>query len=247
MTEQQLISKIRELRQIKPRQDWVIFTKNRIFNAETETRVSVGFSFVGFLRELQRGERFVFQHKPAFAVILVCFILIGVFGFTQNSVPGDSLFTLKKITEKSQEVFVSGKDQLKYNFELANRRLDDLTKVAQTNQAQKLAPAINEFQESITKAVESLTKADSQGVKEIAQEIKKLEEKTEKVKSLGIEIENNQELENALARIVEREIADLEGRTLTEEQQKILVEVKDDYQAKDYSQALEKILILTSR
>ena len=84
MTEQQLISKIRELRQIKPRQDWVLFTKNRLFAAETETRVSAGFSFIGFLRELQRGEKFVFQHKPVFAVILVCFILIGVFGFTQN-------------------------------------------------------------------------------------------------------------------------------------------------------------------
>ena len=240
MTEQQLISKIRELRQIKPRQDWVIFTKSRLF--------STGFSFVGFLRELQRGERFVFRHKPAFAVILVCFILIGVFGFTQNSVPGETLFALKKITEKSQEVFVSGKDQIRHNFELANRRLDDLTKIAQANQAQKLAPAINEFQESITKAVESLSRADSQGIKEIAQEIKKLEEKTEKVKSLGIEIENNQKLENALATIVEREITDLEGRTLTltEEQQKILTEAKDDYQAGDYYQALEKILLLTN-
>ncbi len=241
-SEKQLISKLQELRQIKPSSDWVVFTKNRIFAAETETRVSVGFSFISFIREIQKGERFVFRHKPAFAFALVMLIFIGVFGFAQNSVPGDSLFTLKKITEKGTTVFVSEKNQAKHNLDTANKRLDDLTKIAQENEVKNLAPAINEYQESVSKAAESL--ATMGNVKEIISEIKKLEKKEEKVKSLGIEIGESKELNNALAKIVETEIKDLEAGSLTQKQEEILFEVKQDYEAGNYSQALEKILLL---
>ena len=109
MTEKQLIAKIKELQQIKPSNDWVILTKKQIL--EEEKPVS-DFSFISFIREIQRGERFIFQHKPAFATFLVLAILFGLFGFAQNSVPGDTLFSIKKITEKSQTVFISEKGQI---------------------------------------------------------------------------------------------------------------------------------------
>jgi len=236
MTEKQLIAKIKELQQIKPSNDWVVLTKKQILGEEKPVS---GFSFISFIREIQREERFVFQHKPAFATFLVLAILFGLFGFAQNSVPGDTLFSIKKITEKSQTVFISEKGQPKHDLELANRRLDDLTKIAEANQSQKLTSAINEYQESVFKAAESLAEAE---VKEVVAEIKKLEEKTEKVKSLGIEIGESEEWDDALAKIVEREIEDLEARTLTEEQEEVLFEVKEDYGAENYSDALEKIL-----
>jgi len=257
MTEKQLIVGLQELSQIKPRKEWVLLTKNQILGEEKPR-----FSFISFLKEIQKGERFtllnirkanltglIFQHKPAFATVLSLAILVGLFGFAQNSLPGDSLFPLKKITEKSQAVFVSSKSQLKYNLELANKRLDDLTKVAENNSVKNLAPAINEFQASVSKAAESLTKAGAeknpQLVKEIVLEVKKLEEKTEKVKALGIEVGKNEQLDNALAKLVEREIEELEGKTLTEDQEKVLTQAKEDYQNGNYSYALEKILLLS--
>ncbi len=251
MTEPDVIAKIRELRQIKPRKDWVLLTKERILGKEeiARDRVSGNFSFIDFLKEIQRGERFIFQHKPAFATLLSLTILIGLFGFVQNSLPGDALFSIKKITEQSQAVFVSEKEQPKRNLELVNKRLDDLTKIAQTNAVKNLAPAINEFQASVSKAAESLTKTDTkkdlQVVKVIALEVKKLAEKTDKIKSLGVEIGENKELDNALAKIVEEEIKDLEARNLMEDQKDLLTKAKEDYQQGNYSQALEKILILS--
>jgi len=239
MTEKQLIAKIKELQQIKPSNDWVVLTKKQILGEEKPVPV---FSFISFIREIQKGERFVFQHKPAFATFLVFAILFGLFGFAQNSVPGDTLFSVKKITEKSQTVFISEKGQPKHDLELANRRLDDLAKIAEANQTQKLTSAINEYQESVSKAAESLAEAE---VKEVVSEIKKLEEKTEKVKSLGIEIGESEEWDNALAEITEREVEDLEARTLTEEQEEVLVEVKEDCGAENYSDALIKILTLS--
>jgi len=223
--EKQLISKLQELRQIKPSNDWVVFTKEQVFGKEKKSYLSLFFE----------GERFVFRHKPAFAFALTAVILIGVFGFAQNSVPGDTLFSIKKIAEKGTSVFVSEKDQAKYDLEMASKRLDDLCKIAQENEVKNLAPAINEYQESVSKAAESLATMES--VKEIVQEIKKLEEKEEKVKSLGIEIGESKEMHSALAKIVEMEIENYEEKF-------DLTEVKQDYEAGNYFQTLEKILLL---
>jgi len=231
-TEKQLIGKLQELRQIKPSNDWVVFTKEQVFGKE---KISPEFSFVSFIKEIQRGERFVFRHKPAFAFALAMVILIGVFGFAQNSVPGDTLFSVKKITEKGQAVFVSEKDLAKHDLGVANKRLDDLTKIAEENEVKNLAPAINEYKESVSKVAESLATMES--VKEIVEEIKRLEGKEELVKSLGIEIGENEELHSALAEIVDTQIKDYEEKF-------DLTEVKEDYEAGNYSDALEKILLL---
>jgi len=232
MTEKQLIAKIKELQQIRPSNDWVILTKKQILG-DYATRPR---NFWELFPKL------IFQYKPAFATLAILAILFGLFGFAQNSVPGDTLFSVKKITEKSQTVFISEKGQPKHNLELTNKRLDDLTKIAEANQSQKLTSAINEYQESVSKSAESLAEAE---VKEVVAEIKKLEEKTERVKSLGIEIGESEEWDDALVKIVEREIEGLEAGTLTEEQEEVLTEVKEDYGAENYSDALVKILILS--
>jgi ribosomal protein S17E len=157
--------------------------------------------------------------------------------------PGDLLYPIKKITEKSQAVFLPEEEKPKLNLELANKRLEELSEIAQKNEVKKLAPAISEFQANVSEAAKSLTKLKN--VEEIVAQTKKLEENKKKVEEvLATKIETK-ELDNALAQIVESQIKDLEGRTLTEEQMKILAEAKEDYEAGNYSDALTKILILS--
>lgn len=240
MTEKQLISKIRELREIKPREDWVVFNKSRILEKEEK---GLTFSLFSFIKELKKGERFVWGHRYAFASLVAVMVLFGIFGFAENSVPGDFLYSLKKIGEKSQTVFVSAGEQPRWNLGLANKRLAELAKVVENNSSEKLAPAISEFQASVAEIAKSL--ADKTPGKEILAEIRKLEENKEKVEALGVVIGQSEELENALAQMVEREIKELENRTLNGEQEEALNSVKEDYQAGNYSQALEKILILS--
>lgn len=246
MTEKELVAKLRQLKEIKPKENWVCFVKDQILKDESpvyKKEVEYNFSFLSFLKELQRGEKFVFQHKPAFAFLTALVILIGVFGFAQNSVPGEALFTLKKLTEQSQSIFVSEKDQIKRNFELANKRLDDLTKVAQENSVANLSSAINEYQETVSKAAESLAKAGKPDIKEISAVIKELEKKEEAIKSLGIKIGEKEELKNILSDMVGLEISELEQKTLTEEQKELLIKIKQSYEQGNYSQALEEILL----
>ena len=235
MTEKELIVKIKELRQIKPREDWVLFTKKELFKNESGRK---------WLSVFKPEVNFIFRHRPAFATLVILLVLTGVFGFVQNSVPGDSLFPLKKMAEKSEKFLTSEKNEARINLELVNRRLDDLKKIAENNQTQKLAPAITEYQESVNKAAESLAGAEP---KEIVEQIKQLEEKERKIKSYGVEIaQSSEELKDVLSQITEREIQDLEKRSLTPEQEKLLEEIKEDYKAGKYSQALEKILILSN-
>ena len=237
MTEKELIGKIRELRQIQPRKDWVSLTKIQILGEESKRSLApFGEVF----------SRFFFQPKPAFAIVLSVFILFGVFSFAQNSLPGDILYSLKKLTEKSQAVFVSKEELPKYNLEIANKRLDELTEIAQTNQVKKLASAISEFQVNMSEAAKSLAKVKGGvDVEKIVAQTKKLEENKQKIEEvLATKIET-EKFDDALSQLVEREIKELESQTLTEEQKLLFEEAKADFSAGNYSQALEKILILS--
>ena len=228
MTEKNLIGKIRELRQIKPKRDWVILTKSQILGKEF-IQPRVLNIFPGF--------------RVGLAGAVIVSILFGIFTLAQNSLPGDLLYPIKKITERSRAVFISEEKLPKYNLELANKRLEELNEIIQTQRAQRLAPAISEFQAQAREAAKNLPEIKE--IEKIVAPANKLEENKRKVEEvLAIRIET-EELDNALAQLVEREIKDLEGRTLTEEQQKLLTEAKELYEAGNYGQALEKLLILS--
>jgi len=245
MTEKQLISQLKSLKDIQPSKDWVVFTKARIFGKEDNKNKKEN-SIVSFLsavvRDLQIGERFIFNHKMAFASILTIVIFFGLFGFVQNSVPGDSLFVIKRFTEQSQAIFIADAYKPIHNLEMAGKRLDDLEKIAQKNDVKNLSSALAEYNETVSRAAHILTKAKN--VEEIALEIRKLQEKEDKIRSYGIELNNNEDLDNALAEIVARELASLKEKELSEEKSEALKEAEKDFENNDYSAALEKILLI---
>jgi len=230
LTEKELIRKIRQLQQIKPRKEWVVLTKNQIFGEEKRE-----FNFFSLI---------VRVWKPILALSTLG-ILLGLFGIAQNSLPGDLLYPIKKITERSQAIFVSDRERPKMELELTNKRLEELNKISQTNQIKKLAPAMNEVQKSLSQTNKNL-KGKQKFSREILDQTKKIVDNKEKVeKVLGTQISESKELENTLAQIIESQIKDLETRTLTEEDQKFLTEAKKDFELGNFSEALRKILMLS--
>lgn len=238
MTDRDLIKSLKTLKEIKPRREWVFLTKENLFKEESNK--SIVSVMLNTLKELQRGERFVFNHKPAFAFALTAIIFVGLFGFAQGSLPGDSLFTLKKITEKGQAALISQKDKTKYDLEMVNKRFNDLVKIAETSASKNLIPAINEYKQTASGAAKSL--AQSNNIEEIASEVKKLEQNEEKIKSLGVEIGDNADLDNALSNVVKREINSLGSEGLSESELKMLNEAKLCFSESKYSEALEKLI-----
>ncbi|MCH8741608.1 hypothetical protein IH779_01790 [Patescibacteria group bacterium] len=243
MTETDLIKKIRLLKQIRPSKDWVLLTKRELFKEETPVFKAYRNPASVILRIFPR---LFLNYRFAVATFVVLGILAsGAVNLAQNSLPGDFLYPVKRISEKGRAVFVSEKEKPKAQLELANKRLDELTKIAEENQVRKLAPAISEFQASLYQAAKDLKKP-SKLTQEIVDQTQRLKEKREKIKvSYGINIGESEEYKNTLREIVQRNIEVLEESSLTENQETLLVEAKEDFDAENFTGALVKILLLS--
>lgn len=235
MAEKDLISQLKELKQIKPREEWVVLAKNRILGEEKKFSLSPLFGW-----------------KLAFAPVISVFIIVGLFGFAQNTIPGDFLFSVKKATESAQVGFSSPTDKPAASLKMANKRLEDLSRIAEANQVRSLSPTIEEFKANISEATKQLAELDINATGELIKEARKLEENKQKVESvLGAVVGETGELESALAQLEKRTadylIADLEARTLVEGDQKLLIEAKELFAAGDYSSSLEKLWMLSNK
>ena len=232
MTEAELIKKIKELKTIKPRKDWVLLTKSQILGEEKP-----------------KFELFPF-FKLAYAGLFFLLLLAGLFELSQGALPGDPLYSLKRITEKAQAVFVSKEEQPKLQLELTNKRLEELNKVAEANQVKRLAPALSEFETTKITAKKEVVnfiknKSEKEAIKvakDIAPKLNEVNEKEKKVyATLNIESTegaNQTADQTAEKAVVEILIKDAKNSTLTEEQKADLVKVEEYYKSGDYQGAL---------
>ncbi len=241
ISEKDLITRIKNLRKIQPSHDWVVFTKERISGQKKSW--TEGSIFEIF-------PRFLFQPKMVLAGSFSLVLLFSIFVFIKNALPGDLFYSLKQIAEKSQTILASQAELSQINLEIANKRLEDLTKIAENNQAEKLAPALQAYQASIAEAAKNLIRAaattsDPVAIKRLATETQKLEEgkiKLEKVYGIaGLDIED---VSNPTKLVLGWLIKDLGKRSLSQEQQLIFNSAKTDYDNQNYNSGLEKILKL---
>ena len=226
MNENQLIQNLKKLNQIKPRKEFIVSTKKEILG-ETP-----GFGLFPVF-------------KPVYAGLFCLLFIFGMFQFSQNALPGELMFQLKKIVEKGQTIFSSEENRPMLSLFLANKRLMDLVTITEEDQAQKLAPAVKEFKLKTVEVAKNLTNMTEVSEEIVAQfkELDKYKTKIEKVLAMKIETE---ELDSALAQLVERELIDLEQKTLTEQDEDILIQIKEFFESKDYFKALIKILELNN-
>lgn len=246
MTTDQLTRQLKKLREVEPSKNWVIFSKQRIFAGEPEPKKNSFFTVFPF-----------FQYKLALAPIISVFVVIGLFGFVQQTLPGDFLFSVKKITESVQVGFSSPQDKPATSLKLANKRLEELGRIADANSVQNLGVAIKEFQTNMAEAAKNLAvlengSSDSATVKEIIAETQKLTENKEKIEGvLGAKIGDTQELSNALTQVEKQTaaflLADLEKRTLSEQDTLLFGQAKDDFNLGNYATSLEKIWLLSNK
>ena len=255
MTETELIQKIQKLKQIKPREEWVVLAKNRMFDIKDEAVTEPVVETKMGLKEILAGAFRIMNYRPAMAGSVAFALIFVVFIGAQNSLPGDSLYSIKKITEQMRVELASNTEKPKVQLELAEQRLTDLFKITDANMGKNLAPAIEEFErtaKSSAAALNQMTAIDGYKVdQEIVAVIESLEEKTkilEDILAVKIDTDVLEESADSYYRKTEAEqqIADLENRTLTAEQEILLEEAKQYYEQGDYSQALETILLLNN-
>ena len=234
MTEKELIRQLKALRDIKPNKDWVVFARKEIIGEEKP--------------------RYQFFLKPAFALSILGIFILSSFALAQNSLPGDTLYPLKKITERARLSLASQNEKPKIQLELTAERLRELKQIAKENKIGKLKPAIAEVNQTIPETAKTIQKIvkEKQNIKNVREIVKKVDEieKTKKeVQALGIVVgddsleKSSQELRKEL---VEEELKDLENRSLTADQENLLKKAQEYYQEENYSKALETIFYLSS-
>ena len=236
ITEKELIRQLKALRDIKPSEDWVSFTRRNIIG--------------------ESSPKTYFYFKPAFTLSLLGILIISSFSFAvaQNSLPGDRLYSLKRVTERVRLALAPSNEKPRIQLELTTKRLNELKQIAKENKIEKLNSAIAEVNQTIPETAKTIQKIvkekkNIENVKEIVKKVDEIEKTKKEVQALGIVVKGDelektsQELRKEL---VESELKDLEDRSLTENQKNLLEKAKEYYQKEDYSEALETIFYLTN-
>jgi len=238
ITEKQLIDSLKQMREIKPRKEWVFSLKSQILSEQNTAPVTAKSPSI-----LDIFSSVFLQKKLAYSFAVILFLIVGVFGFATYTVPGDLLFPVKKIAEQSQ-ASLTGQTGLKENVATLNSRINDLAQVAKEGRTGSISSAIDEVKINasvLAKNLKANPVQDSTTIKELTNSVKTLADIP------GTDLSSNPDFVYIYQTIVQSQIADLEKTTLTDDQNNTLAEAKDLYDQGKYGDAFEKIWDLSNR
>ncbi len=233
LTEKEIINNLKELKGIRPSSEWVLNTRAEFLNEEPK------FSFI---------ELFSLKRVFASSFVLVLVAVSAVLA-SGNSLPGDKLYTVKKMKEKFQASMLgSGEEKTNFQLKLVDERLNDLNKITEQNKTRSLAAGIEEVKITKTEVKQDiLNSIQGKGKKEAIELAKKLApvlkeidtKQKETYASLGIEPkEESNGLETQYKEIVKLEIEYLKTCVLSERSSSDLKSAIDYYESGDYLSAL---------
>lgn len=230
MKDQELITKLLELKSIRPRKNWVVFAKSQILTNSFEFNYGAKHEFYKNLLLSIRNPFLQKRLAYAFAVMMVAFI--GLFGATSYlSVSNDN------VSEQSSVSLMAGNE---IKSEVEDFKI----------KSQSLAQAVSAKSEDMSIVLQEVKDA----AKSLTETIQK---DPDLVKVIALEVNNNKayldisgedglkESSDALYKAIDNQmIEDLEKTTLTLAQQESLNRIKKLYEEERYSYALESILLL---
>lgn len=236
MEEKDIIKNLKRMKKVSPDKSWVLANKREILGEDSS------YSVFGVAETFFKN--LIVVHKLASVVALALFLLTGTVIYAQGSLPGDALYSVRKATENIRFAFRAD-DQPKLSFEVVQRRMEDLDRVVKSNSSRNLAPAINELQASVSEAVKNVKVKED--MKAVSDRLARIEAEKERMETLGIEIGENEELNDLKQKLAcknaKEEISFTETRTLTDSQEELLAEAKDLLEEGKCQKALDKILI----
>ncbi len=224
MNEKDLINKLQGLKQIKPRQDWVVLAKSEIFRNNVASynnpQKAVFTSIFGA----------IFQRKLAYSLAVFLFIFVGIAGVMKYG----SLVSDNNVAVQSPEILASLENNVA-QFKVKSQTLAEATKDRADSSL-----ALREIK-NVAKELTSAIKKDPQLAKKVALDINN--NKT----LLDISGSNDvNEVSNMYETIVLSLMKDLNQRTLTQYQTQELKRIKDYLKdSEDYTTALRDILLIS--
>lgn len=228
-TEQELISKLQLLKEVKPRENWVAFVKTQVLSGSPAEQNISKPSFAEVFGNIFKA---AFERKLAYsAAVLLLVITAGAFIFMKGILPGGTVLNLGQNSTASLAAAKSNVEELKTK----SRILSDLV----SHNPKDVSSAAKEVKDAAQKLTEEIQK-NPHLAKAVALEVNN--------NKTYLEIAGGNDLKETsdvlYKTIVEQMIKDLENTTLAEGQQESLGIVKNLYEEKEYASALESILLL---
>lgn len=160
MNNNAIISKIKELKEIKPSQEWLFSFREQLAD-QAEIRQKAGFFNI--------FEAFSFQFKPAYAALGVLMVILGgpvaLAKMAKSSLPGDILFPIKLVSEKIQlKITTNSAKKSQLEAEIFSERVKELSFVLSNpivgGDQSRVETAANEVQKQLVSAKAQLNIAD---------------------------------------------------------------------------------------
>ena len=236
MEKKDLVSKLKSLQEIKPESNWVSLTRSEIFDKKEK-------SFSEFLT----NKFFVKSSMTAFASLgLVAFLVISA----QGAYPGDTLYPVKRMTEKGKMAFLSQEAKQDFNLLLTQKRLEEVSEMVKRNQIEQLSLAVEELEsvkskieKGFARSVENKTREEVVAMtRDFAPTLLEIEDEKEMLLGpLGVRVERG-DSSDTMKDSASFLIKDLEERDLTEKDELLLQEAKDLFEEKNYRSSLKTVL-----
>lgn len=239
MTGEQLISRLQTLKQIKPRKDWVLLTKNEILKKETVVSQPARTDFVGLFSNVFN---YAFRNKMAYSFAALLFVFVGAFGFAQyNTTPKDTLLLAENTAEQFQAALI-GETSVRTKLETLKKKSNDLAVVKTQKDGDVLSATkeLNDVAKSLTDAIAK----DPSLAKEVAMEIT-----ADQTLSAVFSVDDLKESSDILYKAIDEQMIEdfQKGKaTLTLEQQEKMEEILELYNGGKYATAMEKILLMNN-
>lgn len=173
--EKEVISKIKNLKNIKPSKEWVDSNRNilltQIKGQVVKKDLDSGI-FLEFFKSVFGQKKFVFATAKYLLVLLMIFGVslgggIASVGASRGSVPGDLLYPIKITIEKAQLTLSSKKeDKVKLELEFAGRRIEEVDKIIETPEREKekkMEKALSNFKNNLNTVNQHLDNIKNEG------------------------------------------------------------------------------------
>ena len=170
MQEKDLVKNLKDLKQIKPNQDWANWLKSNILEIKPQSGLYnkpkirlAAFSFISKYKNPAFGENLVSRfarNQKVLVPSLLSFFLVSSFVFAQTTLPGNILYPIKTLTQNAKIHFASENTKPLIRLEMAKARMEDLGKI------QDHRKEISAITQNVRKDLETVT-----------QEIKKIDKK----------------------------------------------------------------------
>ena len=216
MQEYQVIQKIKKLQQIKPRKDWVVFSKKQILGPESEEKTPL-FAWM-FLPIRKRA--------LVLASLFIAMALTGIFFYLNSQTPSSSIL----VSEDQDEAKVlSSLQGLEKNLKEIKLSLDNLKNVKDQSQALVMAEIVKSTAKEGTRMVDNIKDSQRSLSKEVLASLNGI---GNTYKELG-ETANDTQIE-----MIEGLIEYLKQVSLSEEDQARLQKAEQYYNEGKYTEAM---------